>query len=374
MTTSSIALACVATLFLSSLAAPRARAAERWTPEQANAWHEKHGWLVGANFGPSTAINQLEMWQADSFDPKTIDRELKWAHDLGFNSMRVFLHHLLWEQDPDGFLKRLDQYLEISQKHKIGTMFVLFDSVWDPNPKLGKQSEPRLGLHNSGWVQSPGKADLLNEDRHKLLEEYVKGVVGRFKDDPRVVAWDLFNEPDNDNRPAYVAYELQNKGAYSLVLLRKAMAWARAVNPSQPITVAPWRGDWEDPAKLTPLVAFMLDNSDVISFHSYDDSASVERQIAALERYGRPIINTEYMARPRGSTFEQILPIFARRRIGAYNWGFVAGKTQTIYPWDSWVREYTAEPPVWFHDIFRPDGTPYRAEEVALIRSLTGAR
>src|SRR4051812_45198097 len=194
-----LAVALVASLF----AAPAARAAEKWTPEQANAWYAKQPWLVGSNFGPSTAINQLEMWQADTFDPKTIDRELGWAQDLGFTSMRVFLHHLLYEQDPEGFLKRMDQYLQIADKHKIGTMFVLFDSVWDPNPELGKQREPKKGVHNSGWVQSPGNDDLQNAAREPALEKYVKGVVGRFKADKRVQVWDIWNEPDNTNNNSY---------------------------------------------------------------------------------------------------------------------------------------------------------------------------
>jgi hypothetical protein len=329
---------------------------------------------VGSNFAPSTAINQLEMWQPATFDPRTIDRELAYARTLGFNSMRVFLHHLLWQQDSAGFLRRMDEFLSIADRQGIRVMFVLFDAVWDPNPRLGAQRAPRPHLHNSGWVQSPG-ADILSDTaRHDELRGYVEGVVGRFRDDRRVVVWDVFNEPDNINRPAYIAYEPADKERLSLILLRKAYGWARGMRPTQPLTAAPWKGDYFDPARLSPLTAYMLDSSDVVTFHSYDDSASVERQITALERWGRPIINTEYMARPRGSTFEKILPIFARRRVGAYNWGFVAGKTQTIYPWDSWVTEYTAEPPVWFHDIFRPDGTPYRAEEVALIRSLTGAR
>src|SRR5688500_18019164 len=181
----------------------RAQQGQVWPAEKATAWYEKQPWHVGANFGPATAINELEMWQADTFDLAQIDKELKWAHDLGFTSMRVFLHHMLWEQDKEGFLKRLDQYLEVSDKHKIGTMIVLFDSVWDPEPKLGKQREPKPGLHNSGWVQSPGKHDLMNKDRHKLLEDYVKGVVGRFKDDRRVQVWDLWNEPDNLNGNSY---------------------------------------------------------------------------------------------------------------------------------------------------------------------------
>ena len=344
---------------------------QRWTPEHARAWADSTGWLVGSNFAPSTAINQLEMWQAATFDPQTIDRELGWAESLGFNTMRVFLHDLLWQQDSTGFLRRMDQFLSIAQRHHIRPMFVLFDAVWDPLPHLGKQRAPIPHLHNSGWVQSPGAAILSDTTRYEQLRSYVQGVVGRFAKDRRVVAWDIFNEPDNTNRPAYIAYEPINKPALTLILMRKAFAWARAMNPSQPLSAAPWLGDYVDPARMRPATKFMLDNSDVITFHSYDDSATVEKLITALERYRRPIICSEYMARPRGSTFQRILPIFERRRVGAINWGFVSGKTQTIYPWDSWNNEYTAEPKVWFHDIFRENGTPYDSTEVRLIRGLT---
>src|SRR4051812_43892800 len=210
----------------------------RWTPQHARAWADSTGWLVGSNFAPSTAINQLEMWQAATFDPRTIDRELGWAESLGFNTMRVFLHDLLWQQDSSGFLRRMDQFLTIAQRHHIRPMFVLFDAVWDPMPHLGKQREPIPHLHNSGWVQSPGAAILSDTIRSNRLRGYVQGVVGRFAKDRRVVAWDIFNEPDNTNRPAYIAYEPINKPALTLILMRKAFAWARAVNPSQPLTAA----------------------------------------------------------------------------------------------------------------------------------------
>ena len=362
-----------------SAPSPAARVAGRgparavWTKARANAWADSTGWLVGSNYVPSTAINQLEMWQPATWDPSTIDRELGLAESLGFNTMRVFLHDLLWKQDSAGFLVRVDQFLTIADKHHIRPMFVLFDAVWDPMPHLGAQRAPIPHLHNSGWVQSPGAAVLSDTTRWESLRPYVQGVVGRFANDRRVIAWDIFNEPDNVNRPAYVAYEPLDKGERAFQLMRKAFTWAREMNPSQPLTAGPWKGDYQDASRVPPLVAYMLDSSDVITFHSYDDSASVEREVTALERYGRPIICTEYMARPRGSTFQAILPIFARRRVGAINWGFVSGKSQTIYPWDSWYSEYTAEPKVWFHDIFRGDGTPYDASETAFIRSLTAA-
>ena len=352
----------------------------RWPADKANAWHEKERWHVGANFAPSTAINQLEMFQADTFDPATIDRELGWAKGLGFTSMRVFLHHLLWEQDKDGFLDRLDQYLAISDKHGIGTMFVLFDSVWDPEPKLGKQRAPQKGLHNSGWVQSPGKADLMDPSRQKLLEDYVKGVVGRFKDDKRVQVWDLWNEPDNLNGNSYgeakLKTELPKEQKHKAVeaLLTKTFAWAREAGATQPLTSGVWLGAHKaDPGRLIPIEKVQLAESDVISFHSYGKLDDVKVWVANLRKHGRPLICTEYMARPEGSEFDPILAYFKEQRIGAHCWGFVAGKTNTIYPWDSWQKPYPKEPPVWFHDIFRTDGTPYREAEVAYIRKVTGA-
>ena len=345
--------------------------APRWSTDKANEWHRQKGWLVGCNFSPSTAINQLEMWQAETFDPKTIDRELGWAAGLGFNSVRVFLHDIVWTQDSKAMLARMEEFLKIADKHKIGVMFVIFDSCWDPYPKPGKQRDPRPHLHNSGWVQSPGRLILEDPAKVDALEGYVKGVIGHFKDDRRVHVWDLFNEPDNPNTSSYGSVETKDKAAVSLVLLKKVFAWAREVNPSQPITAAPWRDDWSSDDKLSAQDRFLFGESDVISFHCYGNPEDMTRRIGWLKRFGRPILCSEYMARPVGSTFEAILPILKTEHVAAYNWGFVAGKTQTIYPWDSWQKPYTAEPPLWFHDIFRSDGTPYRTEEVELIRHLT---
>jgi hypothetical protein len=343
-----------------------------WNVDQANSWYARQPWLVGSNFVPSTAINELEMWQADTFDLPTIDKEFGWAQSLGMNTMRVFLHNLLWQGDGKDFLNRLDKFLEVADKHHIRITFVLFDSVWDPDPKLGKQREPRPHVHNSGWVQAPGAALLRDESRwDKELKPYITGVVGHFRKDKRVLMWDLMNEPDNDNS-SYKAQELTNKAEVALKLLRKEWDWARSANPSQPLTSGVWKGDWTSDAKLSAMERFQLENSDVITFHSYDPPDMMQQRIDSLKRYKRPILCTEYMARPRGSTFNAILPLLKREHVAAYNWGFVNGKSQTIYPWDSWEKTYTAEPPLWFHDIFRQDGAPYDTKEVAFIRELTG--
>lgn len=355
---------------------PALQARERWSTTQANAWYQKQPWLVGCNYITSTAINQLEMFQAETFDPETIDRELGWAEQLGFTSVRVFLHHLLWEQDQEGFLKRLDRFLELAAKHRIGVMFVLFDSCWDPNPKLGTQRAPQRGVHNSGWVQSPGAADLNDPARHKLLESYTLGVIGRFKNDPRVQVWDVWNEPDNQNDNSYGRNKLKQEPAEkvkkTLPLLEKAFTWARAAEPSQPITSGVWIGNWPDPKKLSPTEQVQLEQSDVISFHSYDKLEGIKKCVQNLRRYDRPLLCTEFMARPRGSTFDPILAYLKEEKVAAYCWGFVDGKSQTIYPWDSWQKSYEAEPKVWFHDIFRRNGQPYNEKEVAAIKKVTG--
>jgi hypothetical protein len=354
-----------------SRATPFAATAQRWPAQQANDWYTHQPFLVGSNFIPSTAINELEMWQADTFDLPTIDRELGWAEGLGMNTMRVFLHNLLWQQDSAGFLRRTDQFLQVADKHHIRIMFVLLDSVWDPYPKLGRQRDPKPHVHNSGWVQAPGAEILKNEPRwNQELKPYVVGVISHFRDDPRVLMWDLMNEPDNENG-SYKAQELPNKAEVALRLLREEWKWARSSNPSQPLTSGVWKEDWSSDDKLSAMASFQLQNSDVITFHSYDPPDEMKSRIASLRRFGRPIVCTEYMARPRGSTFATILPLLKAERVGAYNWGFVNGKSQTIYPWDSWEKTYTGEPTVWFHDIFRKDGSPYDPKEVTLIRQLT---
>lgn len=349
-----------------------ARAGERWSEARAAEWSASRPWLVGCNYNPANAINQLEMWQADTFDLKTIDKELGWAESLGFNSVRVFLHHLLWEQDSAGFLKRMEQFLDVAARHRIGVMFVPLDSVWDPDPVLGRQREPLPHRHNSGWVQSPGRAIIGDPARHDELKPYIQGVIRHFKDDSRIHAWDLINEPDNMNRNSYGDKEPANKPEMARILITKLFAWAREIDPSQPLTCGVWQGEWEAD-KINAINRLQLDLSDVISYHCYDGPARMTARIDSLRRFNRPLLCTEYMARPSGSTFDPVLGLLKDRKVAAYNWGFVAGKTQTNYPWDSWQKQYDAEPPRWFHEIFRADGSPYDPAETAYIRRITGA-
>jgi len=348
---------------------------QRWTEEKAATWYAAQPWPVGANFLPSNAINELEMWQAETFDPTTIDRELGWAEGIGMNTMRVFLHNLPWEQDPKGFQQRIDTFLTIASRHHIRPIFVLFDSCWDPLPKLGPQHPPIPGVHNSGWVQAPGTAVLSDPAQYPRLENYVKGVVGAFANDQRILAWDVWNEPDNTNDGSYGKTEPKNKSDLVLQLLPQVFAWARSVHPAQPLTSGVWHGDWSSVDKMPAMARVQIEQSDVISFHNYGWPEKFEQSIKQLQQFHRPLICTEYMARGAGSLFDTVLPVAKEYRVAAINWGLVEGKSQTNLPWDSWQRPYVdRQPTIWFHDVFYPDGKPYREREVQIIRNLTSQK
>jgi hypothetical protein len=348
--------------------------AARWGEERANAWYAPQPWLIGSNYVPKSAINQLEMWQEATFDPVEIDTELGWAEAMGMNTMRVFLHDLLWQQDATGFQKRIDQFLAIASRHHIRPLLVIFDSCWDPEPHLGPQHPPIPGVHNSGWVQSPGARALADTRHYPRLKAYVQGVVGAFATDDRVLLWDVWNEPGADNAGSYPKGEVRDKTARVTALLPQVFEWAREAKPRQPLTSGVWAADTSpDGANLGELQRIQLRESDVISFHNYSWPEFFGRQVRWLKKYNRPVICSEFMARSVGSTFDTVLPIAKEERVGAINWGFVAGKTQTNLPWESWQHPYILEqPPVWFHEVLRPDGTPYRQAEVDLIRRLTG--
>ena len=346
----------------------------RWTSAEARDWNAGQAWHVGCNFVPSSAINQLAFWSRPDFDVAGLERELGWAHDAGFDTMRVYLHDLAFERDAEGFLARIDQYLAIAADRGICTLFVFFDDCWH-EPEPGPPPEPRPGVHNSGWLQSPGRRALARADWRERLQRYLTTVMTRFGEDPRVLAWDLFNEPTNDFLPILsesgavrerseqaLASLRSQRRKRSFDLLDAAFAWARAARPQQPLTAGIWSDDDE-------LNSVLLDRSDVVSFHHYRSGESVARQIDRLRVHDRPLLCTEYLARTTGCTFESHLPVFASEGVHCWNWGLVDGASQTKY---SWTERIDGEPEVWFHDVFHGDGRPWRSEEVELIRSLTG--
>lgn len=348
----------------------------KWTVDKANQWYRAQPWLVGCNFIPSSAINQLEMWQVETYDPATIERELGWAESLGFNALRVYLHDLVWAADRTGFAKRIDDFMGIAKRHGMRVLMVLFDDCHRPDPQLGKQPLPVPGVHNSGWKHSPGQELVLQfhdgtvpEKEKTRLAEYVQGVLTRFADDERILMWDVYNEAGNDGK--------------SNELLRLTWQWAHDVRPSQPLTAC------LDGSIGEKNVALNLKQSDVITFHCYDGKA-LEKTIVQHQasHSGRPVVCAEYMARELGTTFQHSLPIFKKHQVGCFNWGLVAGKSQTHFNWKTveGMEKLKAEgavlrpgdpipePALWFHDIFRIDGTPFDRKEIDFIRGVTDTR
>lgn len=332
-----------------------------WSKQKAADWYKQFAWMRGCDFIPSTAINQLEMWQADTFDATTIDTELGWAASIGMNTMRVYLHHTAWLDDATGFKSRIKQYLTIAHKHGINTIFVLMDDCWNSYYTAGNQPKPKIGIHNSGWVQDPGYyiyadsvVNKLNNKAFSVLEKYVKDILNTFKNDKRVLLWDLYNEPGNSHL-----------GMLSMPLLQKMFLWGREVNPSQPLTAGVWNLD------LKELSDYQTKNADIFTYHCYFNETIHQQWINNFRAIVKgPMICTEYMARIRNSRFDNIMPLLKKENIGAINWGLVEGKTNTKYAWDT-PTPSGAEPTLWFHEIFRKDGTPYKQEEVDLIKSLT---
>jgi len=346
----------IADVALAQPAAPAASVRTPMTEEEARQWYDRQPWLMGFNFVPSTAVNDTEMWQAETFDPKTIDRELAWAEGLGYNSCRVFIQYIVWKQDPKGLKDRFDQFLSIAEKHKISVMPVLFDDCAfdagrDPYP--GKQEDPVPGTSIARWVPSPGLRLVTDRSAWPELEKYVKDMVGTFGNDKRIVLWDLYNEPGNSGM-----------GNKSLPLVEAVFDWARQAKPSQPLTVGVWGGTKE-------LSDRQIELSDVISFHFYGNNAGMQKRIADLRKHGRPVLCTEWMARTTGSKYETELPLLKQEKVGCYNWGLVNGRTQCQYPWGS--PKDAPEPKVWFHDLLRRDGVPKNPDEVAFIRKFTHA-
>lgn len=348
-------LLCLAGLLASVLAG------ERWSAEKAVVWQKKVGYHAGANFVPSTADNELEMFQDATYDPVTIDRELSWAAATGFTTIRVFLHHILWQEDSAKFIQRINDFLTIADKHNIKTTLVLLDSCWQAYPKAGTQPEPIPGVHNSQWVQCPGTDIIHNTDSFKsIVLPYVTGIVSAFKDDSRVLAWDVWNEPNNSGY------------ADDLIapLLKLTFDAIRTIDYTQPLTTPVWTD--VDGAHYSDFMQLQLELSDVYSFHNYDTASHMQGCIDRLRQFDRirPIVCTEYMARTVGSTFEPHLNILHTNNVIAYNWGLVSGRTQTIYPWSTNTVPATQEPEIWFHDIFRDNGVPFNASEIAYIQSI----
>ena len=181
----------------------------------------------------------------------------------------------------------------------------------------------------------------------------MKAVIERFKDDQRILLWDLYNEPTNGGL-----------GSTTFPLLKRVVTAARSVNPSQPLSV----GLWNNNSRLND-IAFAA--SDIITFHNYGNKEQLLNEIKKLKQHNRPLINTEWMNRPNGSAIASNLKVFYNEKAGCMLWGLVNGKTQTDLPWGH--RPGDPVPTVWQHDLYHGDFTPYDKSEIETLKKYIGS-
>jgi hypothetical protein len=343
----------------------------QWTPSVAEDWYAHQPWLIGANYLQSNTVNQIEMFQQETFDGDRIDMELGWAENLGINTLRVSLHELLWERDPGNLKARMGKLLNIAAKHKMKVIFVLFDSVGDPYPEPGHQRQPKQGVRDSVWVQSPGAKGLIDRVQREKALSYAEELVAFFSIDQRILAWDVWNEPEFVNGSPYALSEPPNKLDLVREMLPQVFQYVRAGTPSQPVTSGLYKGDWSSPAKLSPVQKIQIELSDFISFQNYDGPQEFEKRVQWLKAFNRPIMCTGFLARNQGSTVENILPIALKYDVGALVGDLVQGKTMRFLPWDSWQTPYVDhEPSVWTQDLFRSTGPLYEPKDADIIRNM----
>lgn len=349
-----VLLYCIPILFLIlALSAQAQKPAGQWSTDKAWKWYNENPWICGFNYIPANAINYTAMWDKTSFSPDVMDKELALAETTGFNAVRVVLQFIVWEDDPRYFREMFAKFLAVCTKNKIKVIPAFFDDcVFGENvdPSLGKQPEPLEGWYAWAWSPSPGHSLVKDTSTYVRLEKYVKDVMGTFKNDPAILAWDLYNEPTNSGL-----------GDKSLPLVRKVFTWAREVNPLQPVTIA-YFGDNKE------LNNIIFGNSDIITFHCYSNKEEVARLIQTLKQYKRPIICTEWLNRPLGSTVEGVLPLFLAENIGCLHWGLVNGKTQTHLPWGH-RPENLPYKKLWQHDLYTNDYQMYSPYEMELFKS-----
>jgi hypothetical protein len=335
----------------------------RWDESKASQYMQKFGEVKGCNYVPSDGSSILHLPNEE-----LIRRELGWARDVvGLNSVRVWIGLAEYQIDQEGVMKNFDSFLQICNENQIKVLPVLsIQQVLDPDYDLEAPdaNEPVMNfypsVHGGGW-RYPGRlhwtcCEPEGSISPKTLaawtktrpaaEQFVRSVLNRYARDERIILWDLYNEAPKAARP----------------VVELIFQWAREANPSQPLSVC-WQGH---------------DLSDVITFHTYtrpgyetaNRNSSGWDFLTELDwarAWGRPMLCTEWLARPFGNTIEAILPFFERYHIGWYVWGLCAvGPAQYQFPWD-WPMG-SPPPEKWFHCLLYPDGTPYSAEEILLIR------
>lgn len=349
----------------------------KWSKERAWEWYNARPWIRGCNYMSADCANRVDQWQEYGFEERfeTAAGELKLMAELGYNSIRIIPEFIVWKKEHDGFTERFERYIELAAQNNISCMIVLGNDCCPPKEealkrmRLGEQ-QVDWGYHGGRRISQHGRFDgigysLLDDPEYtEKYYEFVREIVGKYKNDERVIMWDVYNEPGNSRR-----------SGITLPHLEKFFEIIRDIDPIQPLTVGIWSQSTEL-ENLTEAEKYGLENSDIISYHNYNSYENNVRELRLLKKLGRPVINTEWLNRCGGNSVEEMFPLFYLEKIGCYNWGFVAGKYQTYEPWNGIWDGYKENPEAfehfdftkWFHDIYRPSHNPYNPKETELIK------
>lgn len=350
----------------------------KWSKEKIWEWYNSKPWIRGCNYMSADCANRIDQWQQYKFEERfeTTKKELALMSKLGYNSIRIIPEFFVWKEEHDGFMERFERYIELANQNGISCMVVLGNDCCPPKEEalerlhLGEQHVD-WGYHGGRKVSQHGKFDgagysILDEPKSaEKYYEFVREIVEKYKNDERIIIWDVFNEPGNSKRDSM-----------SLLHMKKFLEIIRNIDPIQPLTIAIW-SQLTNFEKLREIEKFGLENSDIISYHNYGSYENNIRELKLLKKYDRPIINTEWLNRCGGNTIEELFPLFYLEKVGCYNWGFVAGKYQTYEPWNGIWNSYEENPDSiinnfdftkWFHDIYRPSHNPYNPKETELIK------
>ena len=351
---------------------------KRWSKEKAWNFWNNNPWMVGCNYVPALTPG-LSIWQEDTIEEilPSVHKELQLMKEIGFNTVRMWLEFDIWYHERDKYLDRVDRVLTILDSYGIKLMPVIFNDCvpfgkpkdisipypkgkgsWDKGYHGGHKDSPHVvpdGL-SYGWIRWD------EEEQRTLCEQYIRDLAKRFKDDTRIIMWDLWNEPGNSKR-----------NDMSIPYLRRTFEICREENVIQPLTAGVWTYPQnygiDETLDVSPIQRVALDLSDIITFHNYDNLENVKNCIKALEKEGRPMANTEWLHRILGNTILEQLPLYYEKKIGSVHWGLVAGHGQFYLPWE-WLKnarpelDYT----LWQHDIFKEDFTPYDNREIELFK------
>ena len=347
---------------------------KQWSKERAWEWYNSRPWIRGCNYLPANCVNRIEMWQEYNSDKvfETMEEEFKLIQSIGYNSIRVIIEFLVWDKEHDGYMERFERFLTLANKYGISVMLVLANDCMRPKgyevDKLGEQPCD-WGYHGGRKMSQHG---IFNAMGHHYLDEpetaprffaMIREFVEKYKNDERINIWNVYNEVGNSNRREV-----------TLPNLKKIFEICREIDPIQPLTcetASYYGGDFFETCEVEK---YGVLNSDIISFHNYGSYESNIRTIKNLKKFGRPLINSEWLARCLNNNVEELFPLYYLEKVGCYNWGLVGGKAQYYEPWNSTWENYEKNPDLkwdftkWFHDLFRLNHRPYNPKEIEIIK------